>query len=173
MNPDSVCIIYFSRDGNTKTLAELLTDRIGACGMVRLQERSGRKGFFGFMRSGFQAVRRRSSVLEGDPWGASGDYTHLILMTPIWAGNGTPAMQAFLDAAQLDGKSVEIITVQADPKFGGIEKTHDYLKDLVTRHGGTVNTCIAMNGASPGKFAGERHLQREAERIIPLLQALR
>ena len=129
--------------------------------------------FLGFMRSGFQASRKRSSKLTGDPWGTSKGYSHLILMTPIWAGNGTPAMQAFLDAAELADKSVEIITVQADPKFGGIEKTHDYLKALAERKGGRVLTCVAVNGASPGKYGGDEHVQREAERIIPLLQALR
>lgn len=173
MSTASLGIIFFSRDGNTQALARLLAEQFTSSfadrGIVRLQERRGRKGFLGFMRSGFQAVRKRSSVLEGDPWGASRDYTHLILMTPIWAGNGTPAMQAFLDQSELEGKTIDIITVQADPKFDKIERTHLYLKELAERHGGIVKECIAVYGSSPGRYAGDDHIRSEAERIAPRL----
>ncbi len=79
----------------------------------------------------------------------------LILAAPIWAGNGNPAMNGFLDQADLRGKTVHILTVQADPDHGSSKAVLDHYRRRVVEAGGTVGGTRAITGASPGKTAEE------------------
>lgn len=159
------CIVYFSKDGNTEYTAKLLASEIGG-ELIKLTEKSPRNGVIGFMKSGFQAVSKSSSELIGDPWNLIEGFDFIFLMTPIWAGNGTPAINAFLDKANLKGKTISIITLQSDTTHKGIEKVHDYLMKRVESKGGTTTECFALTGSTPGKFAGEEHLKNEFKRVL-------
>jgi flavodoxin len=159
------CIVYFSKDGNTEYTARLLASEIGG-ELIKLTEKTKRDGVIGFMKSGFQAVSKASSELAGEPWKLIEGYDFIFLMTPIWAGNGTPAINAFLDNADLKGKSVSIITLQSDVSHKGIEKVHDYLMKRVESKGGMTSECFALTGSTPGKFAGEDHLKNEFKRVL-------
>jgi flavodoxin len=157
-------IVFFSRDNNTRAAASMLAEQINA-EIVELQETVSRRGLFGFLRSGSQAMRKKSSALKGDPWKESADYDVLYLMTPIWAGNGTPAINAFLDNADLSGKKVYVVTVQADPRFEKSGEVHEYLKNRITEKDGTYTEGYALNGSRPGSFAGEDHIRKQVSKI--------
>jgi hypothetical protein len=86
-------------------------------------------------------------------------------MTPIWAGNGSPAINAFLDNADLSGKKVFLVTVQADPHFEKSGEVHEFLKNRITEKGGTFTEAYALNGSRPGSFAGEDHIRRQVAKI--------
>lgn len=141
-------IVFFSRNGSTKGAASLLAERIGADIIELIPAKKT-----GFIRSGFMASKKKRISLTGDPWGECRDKTLLILGTPVWAGNGTPAINSFLDEADLTDKKVYIFTLQADPRLKGSEEILEYLKDRVESAGGTVSGTLALNGASPGKTA--------------------
>ena len=159
------CIVYFSKDGNTEFAAKLLASEVGG-ELVKLSEKTTREGVVGFLKSGFQAVSKASSELTGEPWNQIEGCDFIFLMTPIWAGNGTPAINAFLDKADFKGKSVSIITLQSDVSHKGIEKVQDYLMKRVESKGGTTIACFALTGSTPGKFAGEDHLKNEIKRVL-------
>lgn len=143
----------------------MLAEKIGA-ETIELSETTGRRGIFGFIKSGFQAVKKKSSELSGKPWDRAREFDTLYLMTPIWAGNGTPAMNAFLENADLNGKTVFTVTLQADPNTKGNEKVHEYLRGRIEEKGGTVEGSFALHSASrPGAFAGEEHIKNEVEKI--------
>lgn len=158
------CIVYYSRSGNTRFVARELARKKEA-ELVPLEEEKVRRGLGGFLRSGFQAKARKSSVLTGAPWEKTKECGKLYLLTPIWAGNGTPAVNAFLDHADLTGKEVVIVTLQADPATGGSGAVHDWLADRVRECGGSVKEAVALHSAGPGKFAGEDKLRAEASKI--------
>lgn len=159
------CIVYFSKDGNTEYTAKLLASEVGG-ELIKLTEKTTREGIVGFLKSGFQAVSKSSSELTGDPWSMIEGFDFIFLMTPIWAGNGTPAINAFLDKANLEGKSISIITLQSDVSHKGIEKVHDYLMKRVASKGGITTESFALTGSTPGKFAGEDHLKNEFKRVL-------
>ncbi|KUK73280.1 MAG: putative flavodoxin [Clostridiales bacterium 38_11] len=159
------CIVYFSKDGNTEYVAKLLASEIEG-ELIKLAEKSPRDGVIGFIKSGFQAVTKASSKLIGEPWNKIEDFDFIYVMTPIWAGNGTPAINAFLDKVDLKNKSIGIITLQSDASHKGIEKTHEYLMNRVKSKGGIATECFALTGSSPGKFAGEERLKNEFKRVI-------
>lgn len=162
------CIVYYSRSNNTRTGAKYLSKRIEAR-LVELVEKKGRKGLKGFLKSGFQAATQKESKLLGDPLREIGSCTSLLLMTPIWASHSTPAMNAFLKNADLEGREIRVITFQAGEKGEGSEKVYTYIKDLVESRGGLFVKGIPLHSAPPGKFAGEEYIERQIEDILDAL----
>lgn len=160
----SAGIFYYSRSNNTRAGAEYLSGKLGA-ELVELLEINARKGLTGFLKSGYQAASGKKSQLQGEPWKCIEKYTSIYLMTPIWASNGTPAMNAFLEKADFSGKEVTVVTFQADAKGGGSEKVHHYMKSIIENGGGKFRKGIALHSASPGKFAGKEYIESQVDNI--------
>jgi len=161
----STGIVFFSRSNNNRVGAEYLAGRLKA-ELVELVEKKGRKGLIGFIKSGYQATTGKRSELQGEPWKEIEHCSTIYLMTPIWGGNITPAMNAFLHQADFKGKEVTLITLQADPKGGGSEKVHDHLRSIVENSGGTFLKGFALHSDVPGKFAGKEYIQSQLDKIV-------
>jgi hypothetical protein len=157
-------IVFFSKSGNTRFAAQELAKRLDA-EAVELKERGARKGIFGFLSGGFQSVSGKASELTDSPWNELSGHDTVYLMTPIWAGNTTPAMNGFLVKADLRGKTVHGITFQADPDGRGSEKAHDHMKRRIQDRGGTPGNFYALHSANPGKFAGPEKLLEQISQI--------
>jgi hypothetical protein len=158
------CIVYYSRSGNVRFIAELIAEKSSGT-LVPLEEVGRRKGFFGFLKSGFQATTKRPSKLAGDPWSRMSGCERVYLLTPIWGGNASPAVNAFLQRADLTGTRVTVVTLQADPEGRGSDKVHAGLFERVRACGGETAGAYALHSAGPGKFAGEEQLRSEAAKI--------
>lgn len=158
-----ICIIYYSKDGSTRVLAQILKKQTEGK-VIELIEQKNRKGVGGFIKSGYEAIKQKSSKLINEPWNEINEYTEIYLCTPIWANNGTPAINTFLDYGDLAGKEVTIFTLMADPKLAGVEKTHEHLTKRVKEKGGRVKKCVALHGASLGKCADEEHLMNQLKK---------
>lgn len=153
----STVIIYYSKDNNTRAGAKILGKRLDAK-VVELEE--AKKG------NPIQAIRKKSSKLEGDPWKEIEDANVVYLMTPIWASNGVPAINAFLDNVNLSGKEVTIITFQQSNGLKGSEKVHNYIKNRVEQKNGNVLNCYALVGGKMGHFAGDDNIKTEIDKIF-------
>lgn len=160
----STAVVFFSRDGNTKFIAEHLASKLDARS-VELTEARSRRGFLGFMRSGYQASTKKSAQLVGDPWSQIAGVRHLYLLAPIWAGNANPVINAFLDQADLAGVQVSVATVQADPGGQGADAVHLHLAQRIVAKGGVPTGAWTLHGAGPGKRADEEHLLAELAKI--------
>jgi flavodoxin len=153
----AIGIVYFSKSNNTATGAEILAQRIGGT-LIRLDE-IGRSG-------PMKAIMKKGSKLGGDPWGEASSFDELYLMSPIWAGNGSPPMNAFLDGADLSGKRITLITFQADPQAKSSAKVHQYWTGRVVEKGGTVVARYGLVGG-PGmyKFAGREAIEKQIDTV--------
>lgn len=153
----SKVIVYYSKHNNTRTGAKILGERIGA-NLIELKER--KNGNF------IQAIRKRSSKLEGKPWEAIAEAEIIYLMSPIWASNGVPAINAFLDRADLKDKEVIIITFQQFQDLKNSKKVHGYLKNRVIKKNGIVLGAYALLGGKMGHFAGEDNIKKQIDKIF-------
>ena len=152
-------VVFFSRNGSTRLAAKILAERIGATMMELQEKKTGR----GFLASGFRAKTKKHSELAGDPWSEVKDCDVLVLAAPIWAGSGNPAMNGFLDGADLGGKTVFLLTVQADPDHSKSGEVLEHYSSRVREAGGTVAGVRAVTGASPGRTAKEEDLRAALE----------
>jgi len=153
-------VVYFSRNGSTRLAAEILAERLGAK-LVELKELKQRRNF---LISGFRAVTKKHSTLSGEPSKEIEDCDTLVLAAPIWAGHASPAMNGFLDIAELTGKIIYILTMQADPGHAQSDEVQDHYAGRVKEAGGSVVGRLALTGASPGKTAKEADLRTALEK---------
>ena len=89
-------VVYFSRTGYTRRVAEQIALAAGAdCEPIR--ERSARTGFLGYWRSAREALRK--SAIDIEPASANPrDYALVVLGTPVWAGNIASPVRAYIAA---------------------------------------------------------------------------
>lgn len=161
----SSAIVYYSRSNNTRTGAEYIANKMGS-ELIELIEAKGRKGLTGFIKSGYQAVSGKTSQLVGNPWEKAEKHSSLYLMTPIWGGKTTPAMNAFLNKADFKGKDVTVITFQADEKGSGSEGVYSNIRQIVETGGGTFLGGYAMHSTAPGRFAGKDYIEKQLRGIF-------
>jgi flavodoxin len=89
-----ILVVYFSRSGYTRRIAEHIARATGAdCEAIR--ERSSRKGLLGYWRSARQAVRGTAIEVEPESLRPR-DYALVVLGTPVWAGNISSPMRAYV-----------------------------------------------------------------------------
>lgn len=89
-----ILVVYFSRTGYTRRIAEQIAKATGA-DCEEILEQSSRKGLLGYWRSAREALRGTAvDVLPAslDPR----DYALVVLGTPVWAGNVSSPMRAYM-----------------------------------------------------------------------------
>ena len=103
-------VVYFSRTGYTQRVAEHIAHAAGAdCEPIK--ERSARTGFLGYWRSAREALRK--SAIEIEPASANPrDYALVVLGTPVWAGNMSSPMRAYIARHKLDFGRIALFCTQ-------------------------------------------------------------
>lgn len=90
-----VLVVYYSRSGNTRAIAEAVAERLGADIEV-IRDDARRGGLFGFFRSGREAWRERPADIAPsvhDP----ADYDIVVIGTPVWASNMSSPARAYIE----------------------------------------------------------------------------
>lgn len=88
-----VLVVYFSRTGHTRRLAERLARLLDAPAEA-IREPGTRLGFFGYQRSLFEAVSGRDArigPLRRDP----ADFDLVLIGTPVWGWHLSSPVRAF------------------------------------------------------------------------------
>lgn len=95
-----ILIVFYSRTGITKKVAEILADKLSA-DLEELKDLQDRSGVMGYLKSGRDAVNKKLSeikALEKDP----SEYDLVIIGTPNWASDMACAPRNYL--TQTKGK---------------------------------------------------------------------
>lgn len=144
-------ILYYSRTGKTRFLAEKLGDELGA-DLAEIRDLRKRGGFFGFLggvRDAHLGLKTEVAPSNFD----LGDYELVILGTPVWAYNPTPAISTFLDKCNLLNKKVILFVTS---RGVGYRRAINILKDMVGKRGGRV---VGV-GSVKTWLRGRKHLSR-------------
>jgi flavodoxin len=99
-------VVYYSRTGKTRFVAETIAAQLGSDieEIVDLKRREGKMGWM-------SATRDASSGKEtqiAPPKKISQNYDLLVIGTPVWAFNTTPAIRTYLNNNDLSGKKVAL-----------------------------------------------------------------
>jgi flavodoxin len=76
-------VVYYSRTGNTKKVAETIADML-SCDIEEIIDTTKRSGPIGFIRSGYHAIRKTLTKIEELKADLS-VYDLVIIGTPVWA----------------------------------------------------------------------------------------
>jgi flavodoxin len=114
-------VIYYTRTGNARFVAETIAAEIGADAeeIVDMKNRSGK---FAYLTGGSDA--RRGKTTEIAPTTKSpADYELIVVGTPVWASRPAPAVTTYLKKNDLAGKKVALFFTQGGKKPSAIEQT--------------------------------------------------
>jgi flavodoxin len=112
-------IVYYTRTGNARFVAETIAAEIGADveEVVDLKKRSGLFGFLSGGKDARQGKETEISLTTKSP----ADYELVIFGTPIWAGKPSPAIRTYIKN-DLSGKKVAAYFTKGQKKLQGIEE---------------------------------------------------
>jgi len=114
-------VVYYSRTGNARFVAETIAAEIGA-DIEEVIDLKKRSGAFGFLSGGFAARRGKETEIAPTKKSPAG-YDLVIVGTPVWAGRPTPAIRTYLKKNDLSGKKVAVFFAQGGKKPQAIEQT--------------------------------------------------
>jgi flavodoxin len=113
-------VIYYTRTGNTRFLAETIAAELGA-DIEEVIDMKNRQGKLSFMSAGRDALQGKETEIAQTKR-APTDYDLIIIGQPVWAGSPTPAIRTYLNKNDLSGKKVSLFF--SDSNLGqAIEKT--------------------------------------------------
>ena len=108
-------VVYYSRTGNTKYVAEKIAERLAA-ETCEIFDKKSRKGRLGFVRGGYESIRKKLTEIEFSK--KVDNYDLLIIGSPVWANGITPAIRTFIRQSNLSNKKIAcFVTLKGnDPK---------------------------------------------------------
>lgn len=91
-----VLVVYYSRSGNTRRVAEAIAEACDA-DLAEIRERRSRRGIAGWWRSVFEAVGHRRPPIE--PIAANPHHYELVVVgSPVWASRMASPVRTWLAA---------------------------------------------------------------------------
>lgn len=118
-------VIYYSRTGNTKFVAEKIADQLNAEASEVLDKKS-RKGRLAFVTGGYESKRKKLTEIEISK--TIDNYDLVIIGSPVWADGITPAIRTFIKKNDFSDKQVAIfVTLKGDNP----EKALENMKEAI------------------------------------------
>ena len=93
-NAKKSLVVYYSRTGATKKVAEKIAEEL-SCDIEEIIDLKKRTGIIGFIFCGRDASEKRSTRIRDVNYDPS-KFDLVIICTPIWAGNMTPAIRTYI-----------------------------------------------------------------------------
>jgi len=87
-------IVYFSRSGNSKRIAEKISNRVTASEIVEITTTVSWRFFWGFLKAGYYTSADKDlDILLSAPISSTDE---IILVAPVWAGKACQPARVFL-----------------------------------------------------------------------------
>ncbi len=99
-----ILVVYYSRTGNTEKVARSIADALHA-DIEPIIDKAQRKGIIGYLRSGYEAGRRRETSIRPLTH-ALRDYDLVVIGTPVWNANVSSPTRTFIARHRKDFKRV-------------------------------------------------------------------
>jgi flavodoxin len=90
-------VIYYSRSGHTRAVAEEIARAFGGADVEEIRDTVKRAGFLGYLRSGREAMKKRTTPLA-TPGRNVADYALVIVGGPVWVGAISSPVRTWLRA---------------------------------------------------------------------------
>ena len=126
-------VIFYSRTGNTKTVAEVIAKTFDFH-LQMIKDLKDRSGFFGFI-GGMIDVRKNPITTISPETVNLDEYDVLFIGSPIWGMKFAPAITTFLEGTDFTGKKVILFTTTSSRMK---QTVFDQYSQLIHKKGGTV-----------------------------------
>lgn len=153
-----ILVVYYSRTGNTRTLAGDLVAALRA-DVDQLDDRRDRCGVFGYLRCAREALRKRTIELLPPAYDPA-NYDVVVLGTPVWAANISSPLRSYVAAHKAQLSQVAFFCTQGG---SGAEKV---FRDLAQLSGKSPLATLAVNDRDINNGAYTQQLERFAAAIM-------
>jgi flavodoxin len=153
-----ILIVYYSRTGYTRRVAEELAAKTGAT-MEALAETRSRSGVFNYLRSGREALTGRTAPICPTVQDPSA-FDLVVLGSPVWAGHVCSPMRTYLTERRDDLPNVAFFCTQ---HASGADKA---LRDMTDLAGREPVVTLALNDRVIRSGAYRADVARFAEQIL-------
>jgi flavodoxin len=96
-------VVYYSRTGNNRTIAEFIASRLSA-DIDEIIDKKNRQGRLNWLLAGRDSRAKKLTEIEYQK--NPQDYDTIIIGAPIWAWNPIPPLRTYLKEVDLKGKRV-------------------------------------------------------------------
>ncbi|MEK6859245.1 MAG: hypothetical protein AABX54_00370 [Nanoarchaeota archaeon] len=127
MKKSKILVVYYSRTGNTRKVAEEMAGNLKAdlCG---IKAKSDYRGFFGYIRAGYQAVLNKKPEIRIDK--NTGNYDMIIIGTPNWGSRMASPVRTFVLSREFNKLKIAFFCCQGG---SGAEKLLDRMEKLTKK----------------------------------------
>ena len=163
-----VLCLYYSRTGTTRAAMEQIAELLDA-ELVEITDGKARKGIFGFLGSGLDAMKKLPEELQPmETEQDLGAYEHVILGTPVWAGRCSSVVRAFLkEYGNTLPDAAYVVTRGSEEKSEEVYEQMDryvsalscHLIETAPRAAGYAVDTVYFGGGTPS-YLGEKRLKK-------------
>lgn len=132
-------VIYYSRTGKTKLVAETIAEQKNA-DKIEIKDIRSRSGIHGFIKGAIETIATVKTDIIPKRVDLK-EYDTVYIGTPVWASRPTPAINQIIANCNFEDKNV--ITF-ATLNGSGAENTIKILNDAITDKGGNVINSFAI-----------------------------
>lgn len=115
MNSDKILVVYFSRSGETKTLAREISQKLN-CALEEIKPLKSYSGILGYQRALLQALFKRTPDIRPLQNNIN-DFELVILGSPVWNGSLSGPARSFIAKHKSELKNVAFFATQGG-KYG-------------------------------------------------------
>lgn len=94
MEEKRILVVYYSRTGSTRKVAETIADLL-ECDIEQIVDKKKRGGPIGFLTGAKDAAMKKLTTIQGDEKDPS-SYDLVIIGTPVWANTMSCAVRTYL-----------------------------------------------------------------------------
>lgn len=120
-----ILVVYFSRSGHTRQLAEALASALSA-DIEPIGEDGERGGILQYLRSAWEALNAKPVAIRPSAK-VVGDYDAVVLGTPVWASRMSSPMRAYIAAHASEFRQIALFCTLGG---SGAEKTMRGMSEL-------------------------------------------
>jgi flavodoxin len=136
---NDVLVVYYSRDGHTRLVAQKLAEKFGA-DIEALVDQKKRTGPAGNTDAGIDARAGKMTLLAPLIHKPDG-YAVILIGTPGWFGNVTPAVRTFIKTHDLSGKKIGLFGTS---HLTGIENALKQAAGLIDQENADTIPALAL-----------------------------
>jgi flavodoxin len=112
-----ILVVFYSRSGNTKKIAESISESLD-CDIEEIVDTEKRGGIIGYIKSGYEASRGKLSKIE-DTKNDVAQYDLVIIGTPVWAGKMAVPVRTYITQNHAKFNNMAFFSTAGGTNFDG------------------------------------------------------
>jgi flavodoxin len=138
-------IVFYSRTGTTKRVAEALQKKLG-CDIEEIVDKKKRLGPIGYMLAGRDVIKKSNTKISETKYNPD-NYDLVIIGTPVWMGTMAVAIKTYLEMNKDKLKNVAFFSTQGSDKRQRVfdEITGVIMKEPIAEVYLTTNEVVDNN----------------------------